>query len=968
MALPGKKGSAISQLEDLLDLLMDLQNTNSTEATTTGMSSAQENGETQGEPDTDPLKQQGVGEAGRDVPVERLEVGEDTIIADSSSLEDKSINPHSQETDQISHSPSSSSIPRSQSEQSFEPSLPTKSTNTFVTEESQSVQPIASDESPSLSEPLPQSPESNDKSDSTNLADSSRHLEKLTPDLTPQNSTPSQEQEQGWERDVPEPVKSKTDLEESQPNSTDHFGSEETETALEGLSNGESQSSFYHSNPELYSSEKLNSLNQSQINQTSSENVSEESTESSDNLICDQLLTVLGELNQSPLESAKNGLSSSQLSESDQPKSEEFEQSAESSSQLQYIPENQSQESLVAYDANIEDEFERLQKLLLTPDLLDSQEGIELLKEKFSCLENQIYDPSNLIKLMLPLITQILSIKIAEAREEMASAIAPIVDQMIEAKTKEDKEGICSALAPIIPSAVNYQILSNPGEFARAIAPEMSAAIKEQIEIERDTMVDALYPVMGGTFYKYLSEAMRTIDQKVENSLSPEGIARKIRAKSQGISEAELIFKESMPFTIQAIFLIHKASGLVIAEVQPFGKQQLESDMVAGMLTAIRSFVNDCIMQSGEISELDRIEYGHCDILLEVAGYCYLAVVTQGDPPKSFIDKMRDALGTIVLRHGKAMESFDGDPDNVPEQIPSLLESLTLVNPKSEQSPRKVPVALLSLCAAVLGLIFIPWGIHLHRSGVNHQFEEKTAVALASDPELAVYRLNVEAQGDTITLSGKLPNQYLVEKAGQIAQTTIPNGEIDNDIIAIKVPPDPVQVAAEVERVTAILNQTERLAIWTNFQDGQVTVEGSVIQVKDAQKITEALEEIPGVDSVTNTVQLQPLALASRIYFDLNSADLKASEQAKMDALTAFLKDYPNQSLRVIGHSDPSGTPLENQGLALERAKAVAEVLVRQGIDARRLEISGTTKPPTGVYADEPHQYSRFVEFEAIAR
>lgn len=968
MALPEKKGSAISQLEGLLDLLMDLQDPNSTEATAPEMSSAQKNGETQGKSHTDQLKQQEVVEAGKDVPVEPLEVTEDKIKADSSSLEDESINPHAKETDQISHSPISSSIPTSKSEQSLEPSLPKKSTNTFVTEEPPSVQPIASDESPPLSETLPQSPESNDKSDFTNLADSSRHLEKSTPDLTPPNSKPSQEQERGLEKGFSDPVNSTTHLEESQPNSTDNFDSEQTQTALEGLSNGENKSSFNHATPAPSSTQNLNPLHQSQLNPTSPENVSEQSTESSKHLISDQLLTALGELNQSPLESTENGLYSSQLSESDQSTTEEFEQSAESSYQLQHIPENQSQESLAAYDANIEDEFERLQKLLLTPDILDSQEGIELLKEKFSSLESQIYDPSNLIKLMLPLITQILSMKIAEAREEMASAIAPIVDEMIEAKTKEDKEGICSALAPIIPSAVNYQILSNPGEFARAIAPEMSAAIKEQIEIERDTMVDALYPVMGGTFYKYLSEAMRAIDQKVENSLSPEGISRKIRARSQGISEAELIFKESMPFTIQAMFLIHKASGLVIAEVQPFGKQQLESDMVAGMLTAIRSFVNDCIMQSGEISELDRIEYGHCDILLEVAGYCYLAVVTQGDPPQSFIDKMRSALGTIVLRHGKAIESFDGDPDNVPEQIPSLLESLTIVNPKSETSPRKVPVALLSLCAAVLGLIFIPWGIHLHRSGVNHQFEEETAVALASDPELAVYRLNVEAQGDTITLSGKLPNQYLVAKAGQIAQTTVPNNEIDNDIIAIKVPPDPVEVAAEVERVTAILNQTERLAIWTNFQDGQVTVEGSVIQVKDAQKITNALEEIPGVNSVTNTVQLQPLALASRIYFDLNSAELKASEQAKMDALTAFLKDYPNQSLRVIGHSDPSGTPLENQELALERAKAVAEVLVRQGIDARRLEVSGTTKPPTGVYADEPHQYSRFVEFEAIAR
>jgi hypothetical protein len=53
-----------------------------------------------------------------------------------------------------------------------------------------------------------------------------------------------------------------------------------------------------------------------------------------------------------------------------------------------------------------------------------------------------------------------------------------------------------------------------------------------------------------------------------------------------------------MPFTVQAIFLIHKGSGLIISEVQSLESHYLESEMVAGMLTAIRSCVNDCIAQS----------------------------------------------------------------------------------------------------------------------------------------------------------------------------------------------------------------------------------------------------------------------------------------------------------------------------------------------------------------------------------
>lgn len=645
----------------------------------------------------------------------------------------------------------------------------------------------------------------------------------------------------------------------------------------------------------------------------------------------------------------------------------------ETSSYLEKLSPQSNSAVVVTEDSDLEDSytsFERLQRLILTPDLIESRELLAYLQEQFRILESKIYDPAELIKLILPLIAEILTIKVGEAREEMARAMAPIIDEMIQAKTQEDKEGISSALAPILPDAITEQVTNFPGEFAKALAPEMGKAIKEQIELERDAMVDALYPVIGSTITKYMGEAIAAINQKVENNLSPEGISRKLRARLQGVSEAELIFKEAMPFSIQGIFLIHKGSGLIIDEVQPFGKQRLESEMMAGMLTAIRSFVNDCIAQSGNVSELDRIDYGNCEIILEVAGYCYLAVVTQGSPPKSFLEKMRDTMITITQRYGRAIELFEGDPDSVPKPVHQLLESLTQVSDGSRPTSGKagnIPVAILAVVTVVLSAIFIPWGIHHHRSVINRNIEEKTRLALGSDPELAVYRIAVDAEANTVKISGKLPTQYLVEKAGVITNNVAPKVKLDNQIVAVKVPPDPTVVAGEVERATRILNQTERMAIWTTYTEGKVTVKGSIVQVADAEKITEVLEKIPGVESVTNTAQLQPLALASRIYFDLNSAELKPSEIEKFNQIKAFLNDYPTQNLRIIGYCDPNGNKLENQELAVERAKTVATLLVNQGIDPRRLQVAGTTKPPTNVYADDALNLSRFVEFEAIA-
>src|SRR5919199_519506 len=239
--------------------------------------------------------------------------------------------------------------------------------------------------------------------------------------------------------------------------------------------------------------------------------------------------------------------------------------------------------------------FERWQRLLLTQEVMDSRQAIAEFKKRLEGLEHQIYEPAELINLLLPLIAEILTLKVTDSREDIARAIAPVVDEMIQRRAQQDIVAISTALAPVIPEAVAKQVLNSPGALAKALGPEMGTAIKEQIMLERDAMVDALYPVIGSTISKYMAEAIQSINDKVENTFSMEGFSRKIRAKMQGISEAELIFREAMPFTVQAMFLIHKASGLVIAEVQPSDSQRLESEMVAGMLTAIRSFVNDVI-------------------------------------------------------------------------------------------------------------------------------------------------------------------------------------------------------------------------------------------------------------------------------------------------------------------------------------------------------------------------------------
>ncbi|MDZ8070834.1 MAG: OmpA family protein [Nostoc sp. DedQUE08] len=613
---------------------------------------------------------------------------------------------------------------------------------------------------------------------------------------------------------------------------------------------------------------------------------------------------------------------------------------------------------------NSEDALQKLREILVGYELTEINNITDKLEQKLTKIEHQIYDPKELINLLLPWISELLKLKITESREEIVQIIAPIIDETIRSRTEQNKVSMSTAIAPVIPLAISQQIIIAPEEVSDAIAPAMGRAIKKQIEIEQNIVVDALYPIIGSTIAKYMGETIRAINRQVEETLSIEGVKRKIRAKLQGVSEAELILKEALPFTIQAIFLIHKTSGLVISDIQHSHVEQLEAEMVAGMLTAIRSFANDCINQSGSITELDAIEYGTSKIILEVAGYCYLAIVIRGEPSKNFIWKMRQAFSKIVKSYGNLIEKFDGDPDLIPIEIHTLLEKLKNSDIQDKKKAKISPLQILVL--TVISTIFIPWGIWQYRSAFIHSIENQTLLALTSVPELAVYRLTVQVEHNKIKLTGQLPNQLLRQKAEQTVKITSPNWLIDNQILLVEVPADPVLAAAEVKRVTAVLNQTNDIAISSQYIAGKVAVEGTVNQIADAQIIANAFAQIPGVKSVSSAVRVEPPQIEVRFYFQPNSANLMRADLAyKVQQVKFFLEQHPNKHLKIIGYSDRTGAN-KSQKLALARAKAVQQALIKLGIKPSRLQVIGRTNLPPGIDETQPLWLSRCVALEAI--
>lgn len=77
------------------------------------------------------------------------------------------------------------------------------------------------------------------------------------------------------------------------------------------------------------------------------------------------------------------------------------------------------------------------------------------------------------------------------------------------------------------------------------------------------------------------------------------------------------------------------------------------------------------------------------------------------------------------------------------------------------------------------------------------------------------------------------------------------------------------------------------------------------------------------------------------VLFDYNRASLKSGAQQNLYRLVTFLKEHPEQNVLIEGHTDSKGSESYNRELAEDRAQAVRDLLIGNGIGAERITASG---------------------------
>ncbi len=259
-------------------------------------------------------------------------------------------------------------------------------------------------------------------------------------------------------------------------------------------------------------------------------------------------------------------------------------------------------------------------------------------KDKLKALRDLLFDEERKQR-------ESLSEKIVELNDEIAKEREDLSEKIVELdKEVHDPELFKSQVEPIVDDKINDFV----DEMPQRLGPTITETLKIQIQESKDEVVEALYPIMGRMIKKYIQREIQLlserVDQRLEKAFSMEGWWLRIKGWFGGVKEKDMIISDLAEPQIEEIFLVQKGSGILIGSYSRH--KTLDQDMISGMLTAIKSFVEDAFTQGEQ--NLELIEYDLYKIHIQNFYSLYVAVVISGVLTTSFRSDLEDRIMEFV--------------------------------------------------------------------------------------------------------------------------------------------------------------------------------------------------------------------------------------------------------------------------------------------------------------------------------
>ena len=486
---------------------------------------------------------------------------------------------------------------------------------------------------------------------------------------------------------------------------------------------------------------------------------------------------------------------------------------------------------------------------------------------------------------------------------------------------------------------------------SHALAAATTGSLEIAVRRRPQSVVNAVYPVIGPAIRRSLGEAMRELaddlDRAVVDALSLRSLRWRLESWRSGVSYAQVVLRHTTRYRVEHLYLIEAGSGMLLGDVAASGLPDLDADAIAGMFTAINHFVRDSVSPGGAEGGIGSATVGDYRLVVSAGPDAQLVAFVRGLPSRAF--KARLDEHNEELHRRSALVARESSGDAGPRFLEQAqLDNLNRADEYAAAPDRRMYVYIVLAALLLAGLAYVGFGIRwgLQSRDIRDRISSTPGLVISQWDDRRRGRLRVEGLMDPLASD---PRRWITEH--------YPSVEVDWRMRAF-VSLEPAMVRRRVARRVGLNESMVR------YEGGGVARLQGQVPFSAWHHAIHAAVQVPGVDRIDSTGLTYPdHARIQRLIEELQASQVRfdsgtATPSEGMGAVMATVLERLDRlqlagaacgvafRLRTLGFTDEAGSYAQNRNLRQARAEWLATRLLDR------------LKPPSTITVDQEVVYT----------